>query len=94
MEFSSLGRCCLYTEIVALLQEARSEAQLAFLDPHRVIIEDPSHSREEKRYFLFGQVGDGCLTVRFTYRRRKIRIFGAGFWRKGREIYEEKNQIY
>jgi uncharacterized DUF497 family protein len=71
-----------------------SAAQLAFLDPNRVIVEDPSHSQEEKRYFLFGQVGDGCLTVRFTYRRRKIRIFGAGFWRKGKEIYEEKNQIY
>ncbi len=23
-----------------------------------------------------------------------LRIFGAGYWRKGRKIYEEQNQIY
>ena len=35
-------------------------------------------------------VDDGVLTVRFTYRRKKIRIYGAGYWRKGRKIYERK----
>lgn len=34
------------------------------------------------------------MTVRFTYRGMKFRIFGAGFWRKGKKIYEEKNKIY
>jgi len=29
-----------------------------------------------------------CLTVRFTYRGSVIRIIGAGYWRKGRKIYE------
>ena len=41
-----------------------------------------------------GNVGDGILTVRFTYRNQVIRIFGAGYWRKGRSIYEEQNQIH
>jgi len=30
------------------------------------------------------------MTVRFTYRRNKIRIFGTGYWRKGKKIYERK----
>jgi len=28
---------------------------------------------------------------RFTYREDKIRIFGAGYWRKGRFYYEKKD---
>ena len=68
-------------------------AQYAFADPARVIAEDTAHSGDEPRYFCFGRVGGGVLTVRFTYRRRVIRIFGAGYWRKGRRIYEEENQV-
>jgi hypothetical protein len=36
-------------------------------------------------------LGDGIITVRFTYRYGKIRIFGAGYWRKGKKEYEKKN---
>ena len=69
-------------------------AQYAFADPNRVILEDVTHSTEdEKRYYCLGRVGRGILTVRFTYREHCIRIFGAGYWRKGRRIYEERNQI-
>ena len=53
-------------------------AQYAFADPNRVIAEDLSHSQTEKRYYCFGKVGDGIMTVRFTYRGNMIRIFGAG----------------
>ena len=42
------------------------EAQLAFLDPKRVVAEDMAHSSAEKRYYCFGAVGEGILTVRFT----------------------------
>lgn len=66
-------------------------AQYAFLDPHRVIAEDLKHSQIEKRYYCFGQVGGGILTVRFTYRGQLIRIIGAGYWRRGKQIYEEEN---
>ena len=31
------------------------------------------------------------MTVRFTWRLQKIRIFGAGYWRKGKVIYEKAN---
>lgn len=64
------------------------EAQKAFLDPNRHIAEDLNHSADELRYYCFGQINDDIMTVRFTYRGHKIRIIGAGYWRKGRKIYE------
>ena len=66
-------------------------AQYAFADPNRIIAEDLTHSQKEKRYYCFGKVGDGIVTVRFTYRVSVIRIIGAGYWRKGRKIYENQN---
>ncbi|HVE49790.1 MAG TPA: BrnT family toxin [Casimicrobiaceae bacterium] len=71
-----------------------AKAQFAFADPHRVIALDTSHSADEERYFCFGATGGGILTVRFSYRSGAIRIFGAGYWRKGRRIYERENQIH
>ena len=68
-----------------------SLAQLAFLDESRVIMEDLSHSKSEQRFYCLGKVADGILTVRFTYRNSIIRIIGAGYWRKGRKIYETEN---
>jgi uncharacterized DUF497 family protein len=68
-----------------------SLAQYAFADPNRVIAEDLVHSKTEKRYFCFGEVNGSILTVRFTYRGGVIRIFGAGYWRKGKTIYEHEN---
>ena len=71
-----------------------TRAQYAFADPKRVILEDVTHSTaDEKRYFCLGRVDGGILTVRFTYREGHIRIFGAGYWRKGRRIYGEQNQL-
>ena len=69
------------------------EAQLAFLDPRRVIHRDSTHSTsEEERFFCFGRIGANILTVRFTVRGDTIRIFGAGWWRKGKSIYEQTNR--
>jgi uncharacterized DUF497 family protein len=69
-------------------------AQHAFLDPHRIIVEDVEHSAREERFYCIGRVDNGIVTVRFTYRSNVIRIYGAGYWRKGRKIYEEQNKIY
>ena len=69
-------------------------AQHAFLDPNRVIAEDINHRAKEERYYCIGHVGDGIITVRFTYRGNVIRIYGAGYWRKGRKIYEKQNKIH
>ena len=72
------------------------DAQHAFKDERRVIAEDAVHSQDEKRYFCFGlsQENSGILTVRFTYRNKQIRIIGAGYWRKGRKLYEQANSIH
>ncbi len=66
-----------------------SLAQNAFLDSNRIIAEDLVHSDAEQRYFCIGAVENGILTVRFTWRENRIRIFGAGYWRKGKELYEK-----
>jgi uncharacterized DUF497 family protein len=66
-------------------------AQHAFLDPHRIIVEDEEHSVGENRYYCIGRVEEGIMTVRFTYRGNTIRIYGAGYWRKGKKLYEEQN---
>jgi len=69
------------------------EAQFVFADPKRIIAIDLEHSGSEERYFCFGKIDDNIATVRFTYRKGKIRIFGAGYWRKGKQIYEKENKI-
>jgi hypothetical protein len=66
------------------------DAQRAFLDPNRIIAQDLGHSRDETRYYCFGKVDGAVVTVRFTYRNQTIRIFGAGYWRQGRKIYEKE----
>jgi len=73
---------------------AFSRAQYAFADPKRVIAKDVSHSQTEERFYCFGKVDSGILTVRFTYRASVIRIIGAGYWRKGKAIYERENKIH
>ena len=70
------------------------EAQSAFADPHRIIARDLGHSNVERRFYCFGQFGGAVLTVRFTYRRKVIRIIGAGYWRKGKAVYEKENHLH
>ncbi|PKP39273.1 MAG: hypothetical protein CVT98_02455 [Bacteroidetes bacterium HGW-Bacteroidetes-15] len=74
-------------------KEHQQKEQPRETDPSS-IAKDLNHSQKEKRYYCFGKVGDGIITVRFTYRNSVIRIIGAGYWRKGRKIYESQNQIY
>jgi uncharacterized DUF497 family protein/predicted DNA binding CopG/RHH family protein len=70
-----------------------AQAQYAFADPpqrQRVIAEDLSHSQTEKRYYCFGTVGGGILTVRFTYRRGTIRISVPAIGRKASKFMNAK----
>jgi uncharacterized protein len=69
-------------------------AQKAFLDPKRIIAKDLVHSKSEQRFYCFGKVAEGIVTVRFTYRSGRIRIIGAGYWRKGKAVYEKENKIH
>lgn len=68
------------------------EAQDAFFDKHRVILLDKKHSSKEKRYFCIGKTANGGIaTVRFTIRNDQIRIIGAGYWRKGKRLYDKQH---
>jgi len=70
------------------------EAQNAFIDPKRIILKDVKHSEDEERFFCIGMTENGIATVRFTMRNNNIRIIVAGYWREGKERYEEENNIY
>jgi uncharacterized DUF497 family protein len=70
-------------------------AQEAFFDKKRIIIKDSKHSNKEERFFCIGDDGNGIITVRFTIRNENIRILGAGYWREGKNKYEqEKNNLH
>ena len=70
-------------------------AKKAFFDTNRITTVDNGHSTEtETRYYCFGCVDKRIMTVRFTLREGRIRILGAGYWRKGRGFYEEKNGVH
>ena len=69
------------------------EAQYAFFDQDRIIYKDERHSFMEERFFCIGKINAGIVTVRFTMRNQVIRIFGAGYWREGRKLYEKRNKI-
>ncbi len=68
-----------------------SKVPAAFDDPRRMLIRYPGLTREEVRWQLVGFDGRGILTVRFTLRGGTMRIIGAGYWRKQKEIYESQN---
>ena len=67
-------------------------AARAFKDHGRKIYADEKHGEAEERLFCIGKVWGRILTVRFTYREGSIRIYGAGYWRRGRRYYEQTDQ--
>ena len=56
-----------------------------------VIAVDEAHSKREPRLFCIGRSERGIVTVRFIQRGDRIRIIGAGYWRKGKQLYEKTN---
>ncbi len=62
----------------------------AFSDPERLTLQDSQHSQTEDRFFCISKTDEGILTVRFVIRGASIRIIGAGFWRKGKQLYENR----
>jgi len=86
-----MGRCK-NAENIAKHGLSFYEAQDAFFDKKRVILRDKKHSSAETRFFCIGKTTNGGIaTVRFTTRSGHIRIIGAGYWRKGKKIYEQHN---
>ena len=67
-------------------------AAKTFQDPRRKMFLDEKHRNTEERFFCIGKVEGRVLTVRFTYREARIRIYGAGYWRHGRRYYEQADE--
>ena len=68
-----------------------STVPFVFADPYRVLLVSSGKSSVEPRYRCIGFDGNGILTVCFTLRGGEIRIINAGYWRKGKKIYEKQN---
>ena len=70
---------------------AFGEAQRAFDDPHAVVAFDPQRSGpRELRWWRLGKVGSRGMLVRYTHRPGgAVRIIVAGYWKIGKELYEE-----
>lgn len=68
-----------------------AEAVEAFLDPLGFALRDEKHSNTESRHYWVGKLANGCVvTVRYTRRAGKIRIFGCAHWRNFRRLYDER----
>lgn len=67
----------------------------AFADPQALVLFDESHSdHRELRWWLLGKVDGRILLVRYTHRPGGIiRLIGAGYWREGRDYYENHWKI-
>ena len=67
------------------------EAATVFDDPLATTVDDPDHSREERRYLTTGlSTGGRVLIVSHTYKRSLIRIISARkTTRSERKVYEE-----
>jgi uncharacterized DUF497 family protein len=67
------------------------ECEQIFFNAPLLVLDDPSHSRAEKRWAAFGQTDAGrLLGVIFTKRGDLIRVISArDMNKKEREFYEE-----
>jgi len=68
------------------------EAEEVFADPHVQVLDDPSHSKAERRWKAFGKTrAERRLVVSFTVRGTLLRVISARpINRKERAIYEQK----
>jgi uncharacterized DUF497 family protein len=68
-----------------------STVPAAFNDPKRKLRRSPGRSSRETRFQCTGFDGLKILTFTFTIRAGLVRVINAGYWRKGKQLYEEKN---
>src|SRR5947209_3649272 len=67
------------------------EAEEAFYDEKRLILEDSKHSEQETRYILFGRTEKGrFLFIVYTLREEKVRIISARDVNRKEVLFYEK----
>lgn len=72
---------------------AFDDAQWAFFDVQRVIVEESAPIGQVPRRFCLGRVGGLVLAVRFHHLDGRITLLSAGHWKKGRQFYEAQNGL-
>jgi len=68
-----------------------STVPAAFNDPKRKLFPSRGRSGNESRFQCCGFDGKKVLTFTFTIRAGVVRVINAGYWRKGKNLYEDKN---
>lgn len=67
-----------------------ADAVEAFLDSNGFALQDEKHSKTESRHYWVVRLASGVVvTVRYTRRAGKVRIFGCAKWRNFRRLYDE-----
>ena len=66
-----------------------AKLSVLFMTRKHYVIDELHSTEAEMRHFCIGKIGDKVATVTFTIRDKKIRIISAGFYRKGRRVYEK-----
>ena len=73
-------------------QVSRIECEQLFFNKPLIVIDDPKHSKKEKRWYLLGQTDQGrYLFIVFTVRVNLIRVISArDMNKKERKQYHEQ----
>lgn len=69
-----------------------STVPVAFNVPKRILRTSRGRSSAEPRFQCVGFDGDKILTFTFTFTLRAgaVRVINAGYWRKGKTLYENQ----
>lgn len=67
-----------------------STVPMAFNDPKRILRVSRGRSNMEPRFQCIGFDGRKILTFTFTLRAGAVRVINAGYWRKGKTLYENQ----
>ncbi len=68
-----------------------STVPMAFNDSKWVLRSNHGRSTTEPRFQCVGFDGSKILTFTFTLRAGALRVINAGYWRKGKNLYENQN---
>lgn len=68
-----------------------STVSAVFDDPKRLLAPNRGRSSIESRFHCIGFDGHAVLTVTFTLRAGLIRVISAGYFRKGKKLYEKQS---
>ena len=75
-------------------QVTKSECEQVFFNKPLILVDDPQHSKKEKRWYVLGRTEfDRLLFVVFTIRKNLVRVISArDMNKKERTVYHEESK--